>query len=91
MSNIALALLSLPFGLAVGSFLHVIAARVPRGQSVVTPASRCMACATPLTWRDNIPVASYLMLRGRCRHCGASVLSMVVHRASCWIRKSFPA
>jgi leader peptidase (prepilin peptidase)/N-methyltransferase len=71
MSNLALALLSLPFGLAVGSFLNVVAARVPRGQSVVTPASRCMSCETPLTWRENVPVVSYLALRGRCRHCGA--------------------
>jgi leader peptidase (prepilin peptidase)/N-methyltransferase len=60
-------------GLAFGSFLNVVAARVPLRRSVVHPGSACMACATPLAWYDNLPVVSYLMLRGRCRSCGTSI------------------
>ncbi|HEY6429541.1 MAG TPA: prepilin peptidase, partial [Acidimicrobiales bacterium] len=57
------------FGLAVGSFLNVVIYRVPRGMSVVSPRSACPACGTPIAERDNIPVVSWLVLRGRCRHC----------------------
>ncbi len=60
-------------GLAVGSFLYVVAARLPRGRSVVKPASACMHCGTEIRRRDNIPVLSYLLLRGRCRDCGAAI------------------
>jgi leader peptidase (prepilin peptidase) / N-methyltransferase len=60
-------------GLALGSFLNVVAARVPLRRSIVRPASACMACATPLAARDNVPVLSYLWLRGRCRACGARI------------------
>src|SRR5215210_719581 len=67
------ALVSLAPGLALGSFLNVVAARVPRRASIVSPASACMECGTPIAWRDNIPVLSYLLLRGRCRHCSASI------------------
>ena len=59
------------WGAIWGSFLNVCIARVPRGQSVVRPASRCMACGKPVRAVDNIPVVSYLLLRGRCRSCGA--------------------
>jgi leader peptidase (prepilin peptidase)/N-methyltransferase len=59
--------------LAIGSFLNVVAARVPRKQSIVAPASRCMTCQTPLSWYENVPIASFLFLRGRCRHCGATI------------------
>ena len=60
-------------GLAVGSFLNVVIHRVPRKESVVRPPSRCPACETPIRPRDNIPVLSWLLLRGRCRHCGAPI------------------
>jgi leader peptidase (prepilin peptidase) / N-methyltransferase len=60
-------------GLALGSFLNVVAARVPLRRSVVRPASACMSCATPIAPRDNIPVVSYAWLRGRCRACGARI------------------
>src|SRR5919109_2406695 len=60
-------------GLALGSFLNVVAARVPLRRSIVRPASACMSCETPLAARDNIPVVSYLWLRGRCRTCGARI------------------
>jgi len=60
-------------GLALGSFLNVVAARVPRGHSIARPASACMSCATPIAWYDNVPVVSYLVLRGRCRACGERI------------------
>jgi leader peptidase (prepilin peptidase)/N-methyltransferase len=70
---VELAVLSLAPGLALGSFLNVVAARVPRRASIVRPASACMECGTPIAWRDNIPVVSWLLLRGRCRHCGTRI------------------
>jgi leader peptidase (prepilin peptidase) / N-methyltransferase len=57
------------FGLAVGSFLNVVIYRVPRKESVVRPRSRCPGCGTQLAERDNIPVVSWLLLRGKCRTC----------------------
>lgn len=56
-------------GLCVGSFLNVCIHRLPAGTSIVFPASRCPACGHALSWTDNIPVVSYLALRGRCRYC----------------------
>ena len=56
-------------GLAVGSFLNVVIYRVPRKLSIITPRSACPACATPIRDRDNIPVISWLLLKGRCRTC----------------------
>jgi leader peptidase (prepilin peptidase) / N-methyltransferase len=60
-------------GLIVGSFLNVVIWRVPRGESVVRPASHCPACGHAIKARDNVPVVSWLLLRGRCRHCGARI------------------
>ena len=60
-------------GLAVGSFLNVVIHRVPRKESVVRPRSRCPGCGTELANRDNIPVVSWLLLRGRCRTCGEPI------------------
>lgn len=60
-------------GLAVGSFVNVVAYRVPLGRSVVTPGSACPHCEQALGWRDNIPIVSWLMLRGRCRYCNARI------------------
>lgn len=60
-------------GLCVGSFLNVVIYRVPRRESVVRPRSKCPSCDTPVAERDNIPVLSWLMLRGRCRACGARI------------------
>jgi leader peptidase (prepilin peptidase)/N-methyltransferase len=68
-----LALVSLAPGLALGSFLNVVAARVPRRTSIVKPASACMECKTPIARRDNVPVVSWLLLRGKCRNCGARI------------------
>ena len=69
--NVALAVVALPPALALGSFLNVVAARLPEGRSLVSPPSSCAGCGTRIAWRDNVPVLSYLLLRGRCRSCGA--------------------
>ena len=60
-------------GLVIGSFLNVVAYRVPRDESIVAPRSRCPKCETSLTALDMVPVLSWLALRGKCRHCGAGV------------------
>ena len=60
-------------GLLLGSFLNVCIARVPRGESVVRPGSRCLACGRPIRWFDNIPILSWLLLRGRCRDCATAI------------------
>ncbi|MCU1424734.1 MAG: prepilin peptidase [Microbacteriaceae bacterium] len=60
-------------GLAVGSFLNVVIYRVPRGLSIVAPASACPTCGGTLKSRDNIPVVSWLLLKGRCRFCRAAI------------------
>jgi leader peptidase (prepilin peptidase)/N-methyltransferase len=61
------------FGAAIGSFLNVCIYRLPAGESVVTPRSRCPSCHTPIRSSDNIPIVSYLLLRGRCRGCGVAI------------------
>ena len=60
-------------GLVVGSFLNVVIWRVPRGESIVRPPSHCPACDAPIRPRDNVPVISWLLLRGRCRQCGSHI------------------
>src|SRR5919199_3423252 len=60
-------------GLAIGSFLNVVAARVPLRRSLVKPRSACMQCGHEIAWYDNVPLLSYAVLRGRCRHCGARI------------------
>jgi leader peptidase (prepilin peptidase)/N-methyltransferase len=60
-------------GLAVGSFLNVVILRLPRGESIVSPSSRCPSCETPLRWYHNVPLVSWIALRGRCASCGASI------------------
>ena len=57
-------------GAAVGSFLNVVITRVPKHESIVRPASHCPSCGTPVAPRDNIPIVSWLVLRGHCRTCG---------------------
>jgi leader peptidase (prepilin peptidase)/N-methyltransferase len=64
---------AVPFGLVWGSFLNVVIYRVPLGLSVVRPSSRCPACGTPIAAYDNVPVLSFLILRGRARCCGAKM------------------
>ena len=60
-------------GLALGSFLNVCSLRWPVDESVVRPRSRCPGCGTPVRWQDNVPVLSWLLLRGRCRSCGMPI------------------
>src|SRR5665213_1450760 len=61
------------FGFAIGSFLNVIIYRVPRNESVVSPRPKCPSCGAPIKDRDNIPVLSWLLLKGRCRNCHAAI------------------
>ena len=61
------------FGATIGSFLNVCVHRMPRDQSIVSPPSHCPHCKQPIGWRDNVPLLSYLFLRGRCRHCQAPI------------------
>jgi leader peptidase (prepilin peptidase) / N-methyltransferase len=71
--NAAVAVIAFAPALALGSFVNVVAARVPLRRSVVRPASACMSCGTQLAWHDNVPVLSYLLLRGRCRSCSDKI------------------
>ena len=61
------------FGLLIGSFLNVCIYRWPRDLSVVRPRSACIECEAPIAWYDNVPVLSYVILRGHCRQCGAGI------------------
>jgi len=69
----ALAAVFLAPGLALGSFLNVVAARLPLRRSIVRPPSACMSCETEIAWYDNVPLLSWVLLRGRCRACSASI------------------
>lgn len=64
-----LRILAFLWGALWGSFANVLIARLPLGESVVSPRSRCPGCRTPIAWYDNVPILSYLLLRGRCRRC----------------------
>jgi leader peptidase (prepilin peptidase)/N-methyltransferase len=66
-------LFALVTGMVVGSFLNVCICRMPKGKSVVTPPSHCPQCDYRVRWYDNIPIVSYLLLRGRCRGCGMHI------------------
>lgn len=71
--DFALAAVAFAPGLALGSFLNVVAARVPLRRSLVSPGSACMSCGHEIGWRDNVPVLSWLLLRGRCRNCHTAI------------------
>jgi leader peptidase (prepilin peptidase)/N-methyltransferase len=71
--ELAFAALAFAPGLAIGSFLNVVAARVPLRRSVAAGRSLCMSCGTEIAWYDNVPLLSYVLLRGRCRSCGARI------------------
>jgi leader peptidase (prepilin peptidase) / N-methyltransferase len=71
--DVAVAAFAFAPGLALGSFLNVVAARVPLRRSVVKPASACMSCGIEIAARDNLPLLSWALLRGRCRHCAARI------------------
>ncbi|MBF0491799.1 MAG: prepilin peptidase [Deltaproteobacteria bacterium] len=61
------------FGLVFGSFLNVCIARIPEGESIVAPRSKCPGCQSAIAFYDNIPLLSFLLLRGKCRHCHAKI------------------
>lgn len=67
------AVVALMAGLATGSFLNVAVTRLPRGESLVWPSSHCRSCGRTLAWWENVPVAAYLALHGRCRTCHAPI------------------
>ena len=89
-----LAALVLAPALALGSFLNVVASRLPERRSLVRPGSSCLSCGASIAWRDNIPLLSYLVLRGRCRRCGNRIglrylaveLATAVLVAGCFLR-----
>lgn len=70
---VAAVILALIFGACAGSFLGVVIHRLPRGVSIVTPPSRCGVCGTRLSAFENVPILGWLLLRGRCRHCGTPI------------------
>jgi leader peptidase (prepilin peptidase)/N-methyltransferase len=74
--SLAAAALVVPPALALGSFLNVVIVRVPARRSLVRPPSSCMSCGARILWRDNVPVLSYVLLRGRCRHCRVRISPM---------------
>jgi leader peptidase (prepilin peptidase) / N-methyltransferase len=91
------AFLAFLIGLATGSFLNVCIVRLPRGQSLVWPGSHCPVCLAPIKPYDNVPVLSYLLLRGRCRACRAPIALLYpivelltgVLFLGCWLRFGF--
>ena len=91
--DVALAAFVFAPALALGSFLNVVAARLPEGRSLVRPSSACVACRAEIAWYDNVPLVSYLVLRGRCRACRAAIgwrypaveLSTAVLVAACFL------
>ena len=73
MTTAVAAVVAALFGAVIGSFLNVVAHRLPRGESLAHPPSRCPSCGTPVKPYDNVPVLSWLLLRGRCRGCGERI------------------
>jgi leader peptidase (prepilin peptidase) / N-methyltransferase len=71
--DVALGLIAFWPALALGSFMNVVAVRVPLRRSVLRPSSACISCGTVIAWYDNVPVVSWLLLRGRCRSCGMRI------------------
>ena len=70
LEELVLIIFALLLGMITGSFLNVVAWRIPRGESIIHPRSRCTSCCVLIKWYDNIPVLSWFILRGRCRNCG---------------------
>jgi leader peptidase (prepilin peptidase) / N-methyltransferase len=70
---LAFALWVFAVGAVIGSFVNVVIARVPKGQSIVSPGSRCPRCGHSIAWFDNIPIVSWILLRARCRRCGLGI------------------
>lgn len=73
LGTVYFSVVSLLLGLVIGSFLNVVVYRLPRGESLVRPGSHCPRCDHAIRWYHNLPVAGWLILRGRCRDCGARI------------------
>jgi leader peptidase (prepilin peptidase)/N-methyltransferase len=73
LDEVVILIVAVLLGLALGSFLNVCVIRLPRGESVVAPPSHCLGCTAPIRVRDNVPILSWVLLRGRCRDCGAGI------------------
>jgi leader peptidase (prepilin peptidase)/N-methyltransferase len=71
--SVGFIVIAFALGACVGSFLNVVIHRIPREESIVSPRSRCPSCGRPIRARENIPIASYLALRGKCAGCGGSI------------------
>lgn len=71
--DVLLSVVALLLGLLIGSFLNVVIYRVPRRESIVSPGSHCPQCGAAVRWYDNVPLLSWLLLRGRCRDCGSRI------------------
>jgi leader peptidase (prepilin peptidase)/N-methyltransferase len=97
--DVALAAFAFAPALAVGSFLNVVAARLPERRSVVGGRSACTACGSEIAWYDNVPLVSFAVLRGRCRSCGAPIswrypaveLATALLVVGCFLRFGFTA
>jgi leader peptidase (prepilin peptidase) / N-methyltransferase len=95
--DVALAAFVFAPGLALGSFLNVVAARLPERRSIVGPRSACTTCGSEIAWYDNVPLVSYVVLRGRCRSCRARIgwrypaveLGTALLVAGCFLRFGF--
>src|SRR5688572_12885846 len=61
------------FGACVGSFINVVVFRLPAGISIISPPSRCPTCGAMLTWRENMPILGWILLRGRCKYCDVRI------------------
>ena len=73
MAELTITIFIFIFGILIGSFLNVVIYRIPKGESIVFPASKCQSCQTPLKWYHNIPIFSWLFLRGKCGFCSEKI------------------
>jgi len=73
MAEVTIAIFIAIFGILIGSFLNVVIYRIPKGESIVFPASKCQSCHTPLKWYHNVPIFSWLFLRGKCGFCSEKI------------------
>ena len=73
MAELSIVIFVFIFGIVIGSFLNVVIYRIPKGESIAFPASKCQSCQTPLKWYHNIPIFSWLFLRGKCGFCSEKI------------------
>ncbi|HIP41474.1 MAG TPA: prepilin peptidase, partial [Campylobacterales bacterium] len=73
MAELSIVIFIFIFGILIGSFLNVVIYRIPKGESIVFPSSKCQSCQTPLKWYHNVPIFSWLFLRGKCGFCSEKI------------------